>query len=399
MKPYDFLHLAFRSVLTQRMRSLLTALGIAIGIMAVVLLTAIGEGIHRYVLNEFTQFGTNLISVKPGRSSTMGGSAGAFGNTRPLTLEDAVALQKIPRVRSVEPVLAGNARIEANGKQRRTNVYGVGPSFPEVFSFGVVQGRFLPADEPRAARPFAVLGSQLRKELFGELNPLGQTLRVGGDRYRIIGVMQSKGQVLGFDVDDTVYIPAAKAMDLFNRDGLMEIDVLYQTGAVADEIAASIRRVLTARHGREDFTLITQEQMLDVLGSVLNVLTFAVGALGGISLLVGGIGIFTIMTIAVRERTSEIGLLRAIGARRRQVLALFLGEATLLAAVGGLSGLLLGLGIAGLLTLALPALPIHVTWTYVLLAEFIAIGVGLLAGVWPARHAARLDPVEALRAG
>lgn len=393
----DFIRLTVGSVLAQRLRSFLTALGIAIGIAAVVLLTAIGEGIHRYVLNEFTQFGTHLVAVQPGRSTTMGASVGAFGNTRPLTLEDAAALKRLPRVVNVEPVIAGNALVEAGGRQRRSNVYGVGSAFPEVFNFRVAGGRFLPPDDPRAARAFAVLGSQLRRELFGDANPLGQTLRVGGDRYRIIGMMDSKGQVLGFDVDDTVYIPAAKAMDLFERDGLMEIDVLYQAGANVDEIVAGVRRVLSARHGREDFTVITQQQMLDVLGSVLDVLTFAVGALGGISLLVGGVGIFTIMTIAVRERTPEIGLLRALGARQGQILALFLGEATVLAAIGGLGGLLLGLGIAWLLGIALPTLPAHVTWRYVASAELIAVAVGLIAGVWPARRAARLDPVEALR--
>jgi len=393
----DFIRLTVGSVLAQRLRSFLTALGIAIGIAAVVLLTAIGEGIHRYVLNEFTQFGTNLIAINPGRTTTMGASVGAFGNTRPLTLEDAEALKKLPRVINVEPVVAGNALVSAGGRQRRTNVYGVGSAFPEVFSFQVASGRFLPPDDPRAARAFAVLGSKLRRELFGDTNPLGQTLRVGGDRYRIIGVMDGKGQVLGFDIDDTVYIPAAKALDLFNREGLMEIDVLYEPGANVQEIVEGVRRVLTARHGREDFTIITQQQMLDVLGSVLDVLTFAVGALGGISLLVGGVGIFTIMTIAVRERTPEIGLLRALGAERGQILSLFLGEATVLAAIGGIAGLGLGLGSAWLLILAVPALPVHVTWTYVVIAELLAAAVGLLAGVWPARGAARLDPVEALR--
>ncbi|MFA5626058.1 MAG: ABC transporter permease [Thiohalomonadaceae bacterium] len=397
MITHDFIRLTTSSVFAQGLRSALTALGIAIGIMAVVLLTAIGQGIHRYVLNEFTQFGTNLISIQPGRSSTMGASIGAFGNTRPLSLEDAESLKKLPRVVNVDPVVAGNALVEANGRQRRTNVYGVGPHFPSVFNFAVSIGNFLPPDEPRTARAFAVLGSQLRHELYGDENPLGQTLRVGGDRYRIIGVMHSKGQVLGFDIDDTVYIPSAKALDLFNRDGLMEINVLYQTGANVNEVAAGIKRILTARHGREDFTLITQEQMLDVLGSVLDVLTFAVGALGSISLLVGGIGIFTIMTIAVRERTPEIGLLRAVGAQRSQVLSLFLGEAILLAAIGGFSGLLLGLGLAWMLGILVPALPIHINWAYVLSAEIIAAAVGLIAGIWPARQAARLDPVEALR--
>ncbi len=393
----DFLRLTFSSVLSQRLRSLLTALGIAIGIAAVVLLTSIGEGIRQFVLSEFTQFGTNLVAINPGRSTTHGASVGVFGTTRPLTIDDAQELKRLPRTRGVEPVVAGNAEVEAGAHQRRTNVYGVGPAFPEVFSFSVASGRFLPADDPHAARAFAVLGSKLRQELFGDDNPLGQHIRVGGGRYIIIGVMDTKGRVLGFDIDDTVYIPAAKALELFNRDSLMEIDVLYQTDANVDEVVAGIKRTLNARHGREDYTITTQKQMLEVLGSVLDVLTFSVGALGGISLLVGGVGILTIMTIAVRERTPEIGLLRALGATRRQVLTLFLGEATVLAAVGGLAGLLLGLGIAWLLKATVPALPVHVTWFYVFISEALAAVIGLAAGVWPAKHAAQMDPVEALR--
>ena len=203
--------------------------------------------------------------------------------------------------------------------------------------------------------------------------------------------------MLGFDLDDTVYIPAARALDLYNRDSLMEIDVLYAEGAQVDEVVAGIERILIARHGGEDFTITTQQQMMDVLGSVLGVLTFAVGALGGISLLVGGVGIFTIMTIAVRERTDEIGLLRALGAERRQVLRLFLGEAAVLAGLGGLAGLVFGAGIAWLLNVAVPALPIHTPLEYVLIAEVAAIVIGLIAGVVPAQRASALEPVEALR--
>ncbi len=210
--------------------------------------------------------------------------------------------------------------------------------------------------------------------------------------------MESKGTVLGFDLDDTVYIPAARALELFNRESLMEIDVLYDDDASEADVVAGVRHVLTARHGREDFTITTQQQMLDVLGSVLDVLTLAVGVLGGISLLVGAVGVLTIMLIAVRERTAEVGLLRALGARRRQVLLLFLAEATALAAVGGLAGLLLGVGGAWLLHAALPALPVHTPWSFALLAEGLAVGIGLAAGVVPAYRAAELDPVEALRA-
>ena len=206
---------------------------------------------------------------------------------------------------------------------------------PTAFTFKVGLGEFLPADDPRAPRPLAVLGSKVRDELYGERNPLGDMIRVGGERYRVIGVMESKGQVLGFDLDDAVYIPAARALELYNRQSLFEIDVLYDKSVSADEVVSGIERVITARHGGLDVTITTQQQMLDVLGSVLNVVTFAVGALGGISLLVGGVGIFTIMTIAVRERTAEIGLLRAVGADRGQVRAIFLSESMLLAGIGG----------------------------------------------------------------
>jgi putative ABC transport system permease protein len=393
----DFLRLALNALIAHRLRSALTTLGIGVGIAAVVLLTSIGAGIHQFVLSEFTQFGTNLIGVNPGRTTTHG-IPGMLRTIRPLTIADAEALRRVRYVETTVPVMQGNAEIEAGTRSRRTNVTGVGSDFPRVFQFGIAAGRFLPPDDPRAPRAFAVLGAKLKQELFGSRNPLGERIRVGGDRYRVIGVMEPKGTVLGFDIDDAIYIPAAKALELFNRESLLEIDVLYAAGAPADEVVAGIRRVLMARHGLEDFTITTQQQMLDVLGSVLNVLTFAVGALGGISLVVGGVGILTIMIIAVAERTPEIGLLRALGAGRNQVLTLFLGEATFLAALGGVVGLILGVGGGALLHLAVPGLPVRTPLTYVVLAEGLAIAIGLAAGVLPARRAARLDPVEALRA-
>jgi len=262
----------------------------------------------------------------------------------------------------------------------------------------VAAGRFLPPDDPTSARALVTLGSKVRHELFGDANPLGARIDIGGSRFRVIGVMESKGQILGVDLDDSVYIPAARALELFNREGLMEIHVVHAPDANVDKVVDGIRKALLARHGREDFTITPQQQMLDVLSSVLDVLTFAVGALGGVSLLVGGVGILTIMTIAVSERTSEIGLLRALGARRQQIRGLFLGEAMLLSGLGGALGLALGIGIAQLLHAVFSALPVHTPWTYALAAEIIAIGIGLVAGVAPANKAAMLDPLEALRA-
>ena len=398
MRTRDFLSLTATSLVAHRMRSFLTALGIAVGIAAVVLLTSIGEGVHKFVLSEFTQFGTTLVGINPGKATTAGTSMGIFGTERPLTIEDSEALKRLPFARAVVPFVQGNAEVEAGNRRRRTTVYGAGPDMPEAFSMKVKSGRFLPEDDPTAPRAFAVLGSKLRQELFTDSSSLGQRITIGGNRYRVIGVMESKGTVLGFDLDDTVYIPAARALSLFNNDTLFEIDVMYDADTPVEKVVQGIKDTLTARHGRDDVTITTQQQMLDVLGSVLDVLTFAVAAIGSISLLVGAIGIVTIMTIAVNERTNEIGLLRALGARQGQVLSLFLGEAMVLAAIGGLSGLALGIGIAVLLHAALPALPVHTPMTYVVLAEAIAVVIGLAAGVIPAYRAAQMDPVEALRA-
>jgi putative ABC transport system permease protein len=393
----DFLKLTGTSLIAHRMRSGLTALGIAVGIASVVLLTSIGEGVHRFVLDEFTQFGTTLVAINPGKATTSGTSMGIFGTERPLSIEDAQALARLPYADAVVPFVQGNAEVDVQNRRRRTTVYGAGPDMPRAFRMKVKSGRFLPADNPLAPRAFAVLGSKLRNELFGDGNPLGKRITIAENRYRIIGVMEPKGTVLGFDLDDTIYIPAARALSLFNNESLMEIDVMYKEGVPVEKVTSAIRNTLIARHGKDDFTITTQQQMLDVLGSVLNVLTFAVGAIGGISLLVGAIGIVTIMTIAINERINEIGLLRALGAKKTQVLMLFLGEAVVLSAAGGLGGLVLGVGIAQILHFALPTLPVHTPVFYVILAEVIAVIIGLIAGVVPARRAAMLDPVEALR--
>lgn len=363
-----------------------------------VLLTSIGAGVHQFVLSEFTQFGTNLVAINPGKATTSGVSMGVFGTERPLTIDDAEALKRLPYARAVVAFVQGNAEVEVKNLSRRTTIYGAGAQMPEAFKMAVKSGHFLPDDDPAAPRAFAVLGSKLKQELFSDQNPLGQRISVGGHRFRIIGVMESKGSVLGFDLDDTLYIPALRAMNLFNRDTLHEVDVLYDDTISVKNVVKGIKDVLEARHGRDDVTITTQQQMLDVLGSILNVLTFAVAAIGGISLLVGAIGIVTIMTISVNERISEIGLIRALGGKRSQIMSLFLGEAIVLAAVGGLAGMALGFAIAQLLHLSIPALPVHTSWDFVVLAEVIAISIGLLSGVLPARRAARLDPVEALRA-
>lgn len=398
MRLRDAISVALRALAAHRLRSFLTLAGIAVGIAAVILLTSIGEGLHRFVLAEFSQFGTNVVGITPGKAATGGANPGFPSSVRPLTLDDAAALARIPNLVGVTPGVTGNAEVSGNGRLRRTLVYGTTAALTRSFNLSVRAGQFLPDEEAQTARPFAVLGAKLKQELFGPDNALGARVRVGGLQFRVIGVLEARGQFLGIDLDDVIYVPAARALELFNRDSLMEINLTYKEGVPAARVVEAARAILVARHGREDFTIVTQEDMLRTLSNILDILTMAVGALGSISLLVGGVGIVTIMTIAVAERTSEIGLLVALGARRRTILGLFLGEAVVLAALGGVLGLAVGIGLAQLLHLAAPGLPVSTPAHFAVLAELVAVSIGLAAGVLPARRAARLDPVEALRA-
>ncbi|MBL8437334.1 MAG: ABC transporter permease [Zoogloeaceae bacterium] len=393
----DLIHLSLRSLLAHRMRSALTILGIAMGIVAVILLTAIGEGIHQFVLAEFSQFGTNVVEVSPGKRGAKGGPPGLPSTTRDLTLDDTAALARIAGVVGVTPMVWGNSEVEGNSRLRRTTIYGVGPAMTRVFTMTVSAGQFLPPDDPDHPRAFAILGAKVKDELFGDENPLGSRIRIAGEQFRVIGVMAPKGQFLGTDLDDTIYLPAARALALYNRSGLMTVNLAYHKDQHPAAIEARIRAVLATRHGRVDFTITTQEDMLKALSKILDILTAAVGALGGISLLVGGVGIATIMIITVAERTSEVGLLLALGATKAMILTLFLSEALTLGGIGGLIGLTFGGGIAGLVGLLVPALPVRLPVFYVVVSAVSALALGLLSGVLPARRAADLSATEALR--
>ncbi len=397
MRGQDAFKLVWSSVAHSLSKSLLTALGIAIGITAVTLLTAIGGGIEQYVLNQFSQFGTRIIAVHPGKNVTHG-VGGLLSTVRPLSIADADSLRALSGVEQVVGVVQGTGTIEAAQRQRTSDILGVGAQMPEAWRFKLSLGQFLPDDESGRSRPYAVLGYTLRQELFGNQNPLGEFIRVGGLRFRVIGVIEQKGQMLGFDMDDIVYIPVDQALQMFNREGLMEIDVTFSETSSSAAVAQAITRQLTERHGDEDFTLTTQDEMLDTLSNVLSVLTAGVAALGAISLVVGAVGIATILTTTVRERTGEIGLLRALGSSQGQVLGLFLGEAVVIALLGGLMGIvLLGIILVGF-SLVVPNLPFLISPMYLIIALLVAATIGLLAGVIPARSAARLNPVDALRA-
>ncbi len=395
----DLLRLAVAAVTAHRLRSALTTLGIVVGIASVILLTSLGEGTRQYVLSEFTQFGTHLLSVNPGRVKTQGLPGAVGGTTHLLTIDDAEAMLRVPGVVKTVPVSFGTARVVAGERARSVVVYGVTADATDVWRYHVAQGRFLPEGDPRQGAPLAVLGPKLKRELFGEATALGGRIRIGGFRFLVIGVLEPKGQFLGFDIDDAAYIPVATAQRLFGREDLVSVDVLFSPNLPPERIVDGIRRLLVSRHaGEEDFTITTQNEMLGVLDRVLSIVSLAVGGIGAISLLVGAIGILTMMWISVGERTAEIGLARAVGASRGQLMALFLVEAALLSAAGGVAGLCAGIGIGKLLASLVPGLPFRTPPLYVVAAMAVSLAVGLLSGVLPARRAASLDPIEALRA-
>ncbi len=380
----------------QKLKAYLTIAGFATGMAAVVLMTSIGDSLKLYVLQQFTQFGSNIIAITPGRSETFG-IGGLLKTVRPLTIEDGEQLAKLPNVEYVVPVLAGNAKVKHSNRGRFTDIIGVNSYADSAWKLSLANGNFLPEDASTTPRSFAVLGAKLKQELFGTKAAIGQYVHIGSQRFVVIGVLASKGQFMGFDLDDTVYIPTAIAMRLFNRNSLMELDVFYQGKVDVNVMTKHIKTTLINRHKMEDFTIISQDDMLKSLDKILTIIRIAGSALGLISLIVGAVGIATIMTITVSERTSEIGLLRAVGCSQLQIKQLFLSEAILLAMLSGFLGYLLVVLVLLTSKVFAPNIPIDINFGVFLAAMLASAFIGLLAGYFPARNAANLPPIVALR--
>jgi putative ABC transport system permease protein len=307
-------------------------------------------------------------------------------------------VQQLPAVEGIVPIVMGTAAIKHGNRTRHTDVAGIGAMAPRMWKLQVAQGVFLPDEELERARAFMVLGSKLHEELFGAASPLGEYVHAGSSRYRVIGVLAPKGQFMGTDLDDMAYIPVARAMDLFNRDSLIELDIMHSANMSSELVSARVSELLIRRHGMEDFTIITQDQALSTLDNILNILKYAAAGLGAVSLLVGGVGILTILMITVAERTQEVGLLRALGVTRGQIRLMFLGEAVLIS----LAGAIAGIAAIAILLLALsqlaPDLPLALSAPIIMLALITATVVGLISGVQPAVNATRMSPIDALRA-
>jgi putative ABC transport system permease protein len=393
------LALAFEALRAHRMRYGLSALAIAVGISSVVLMSSLGEGMLRFIQQQVSSFGTTLVGVHPGKISTGGMPGGMGGSARHLTIDDAKALRRIPGVVSAIPTAYGTGLVEYGRRGRRVFVYGVTAQMPRAWSIRIATGQNLPDLDWDRGSPFVLLGPRLKRELFGDANPIGAVVRIHRMRFRVCGVVETKGQFLGFDIDDAAYVQVASAMRLFNSPELQEVDLVAATVEESELLAERARVLMKERHGgQEDVTIVTQKDAMEMMSNILRVVSGAVTAIAAISLLVGAIGIFTILWIVVGERTQEIGLVMSLGGKRSQILAWYLCEAAITAGIGGVLGLTAGGGGAWLLTRFVPGLESYTPPWLVIAALATAMVVGLGAGVAPALRAAGLDPVEALRA-
>jgi len=398
MRPLDLLDFALKTVTRYRLRTGLLLAAMAIGVAAVILLTALGEGARRYVANQFSALGTHLLIVLPGRNETRGGQPPMLGETpRDLTIDDALALTRSRLIRRLAPLVVGSATVSFAGRSRETNILGSTAELLAVRHLELAQGQFLPALDPRRAAPVCVLGNQVRDELFGPEPAVGRWLRIGDRRFRVIGVLAPKGQSLGTDVDNTAIIPLASAQNLFNTASLFRVLVEVDRREDTARAQQAILTLIRARHeGEDDITVITQDAVLATFDKILRTLTLAVGGIAAISLVVAGILIMNVMLVSVTQRTQEIGLLKALGTTPRTIRGIFLGEAAILACWGAGAGLVIGAAGVGVGRFLYPTFPLAPPWWAVLAALGVSIGTALLFAVLPARRAACLDPVQAL---
>ena len=397
MNLRDTLSLSFTTVVSYRMRSALIVLAMALGVAAVVVLTALGDGARRYVVGQFSSLGTNLIIVLPGRAETSGGFPGAaLGQTpRDLTLEDARFVSHLPQVQRLAPLNVGVAELTSGGKLREVTVLGSTSDLLAIRHMKLSQGSFLADGSERSAQ--IVLGSQIASEFFPDGKVIGQRIRLGDSRFLVSGVLASQGESMGFNSDEIAIIPIDYAQELFNTSSLFRILVEARSRNAIEPAKAAISHILKLRHdGEEDVTVITQDAVLATFDRILRALTLGVAGIAAISLAVAGILVMNVMLVAVAQRTSEIGLLKAIGAPSADIRRLFFAEALWLSLAGGAIGFALGQFGALMIRLAYPQLPAWPPVWASVAGVATALITGILASLLPASRAAKLDPVNAL---
>ncbi|TAN40908.1 MAG: FtsX-like permease family protein [Nitrospirae bacterium] len=400
MDLIETLSLSRDALMSNKVRSFLTMLGVVIGVASVIMLVSIGEGARTYIHRELGNLGTNILIVVPGKTSAKGGfhppEASAI---RKLVYDDALIIKRRSRhIEDAVPVMFGSAKIKYQNQSRDNPVVGATETYFDIRNLKVGSGRFISASDVDSRRKVCILGRTVKKDLFGEKNALGEVVSVGDSKYRVVGVMEKKGVTLGIDFDDIVFVPTTSAQELFDTDRLFNITVKVRSAGDVAPAIEELRQILMRRHaGKEDFTVMSQDEMLGVMTRVLNIMTAVLAGIAGISLLVGGIGIMNIMLVSVRERTREIGIRKALGAKNRDIMVQFLAESVTLSLLGGTAGVLIGGGFSLGLPLFLKFLPTQVSWWSVLIAFFFSGSVGVFFGVYPARKASLSDPITALR--
>lgn len=399
MRITDNLAYAISALSRHRIRTALILIAMTIGVASIVILTSLGEGAQRYVRGEFASLGTNLVIVLPGRTETAGAGPTMFiGETpRDLTLEDTQALKYNFNVRRVAPIVVGQAAVSYADKEREVPILGSTTELLKIRHWQLSQGKFLPKGDIDRASPVCVIGAKVKRELFGTENALGEWVRVGDRRFRVIGVLASEGRSIGLDVQELAIIPAASAQMLFNTPSVFRILIEAKTRESIPAVITWTEQTIATRHqGEKDVTVITQDAVLATFDKILRALTLTVGGIAAISLVVAGILIMNVMLVSVSQRTSEIGLLKALGSPKRQITLLFLTEAFLLSSIGAVVGVAFGEMASWLIGRIYPEFPVGAPLWAEISSFAVAIGTGLLFAALPARRAARLDPVEAL---
>ena len=400
MDVFEAFKSAMDSLSLNRVRAALTMLGVIIGVAAVIMLVSLGEGARSYIKRELGDLGSNILIIVPGKTAKEGGMHMGTSAIRKLSISDAQLIERRSRyVVHAVPIIVGTSWIKHKDKSRDTYVVGVTAPYFDVRNLKIAVGRPFNQSDIDGSKRVCVLGRTVKREIFGEdRNPLGDFVTIGNVKYRPVGEMAPKGVALGFDIDDVVFIPVTAAKELFDTDWLFNITVKVTSEDRVPQAKKEIRGILMKRHaGKEDFTILSQDEMIAVMGKILKIMTAVLSGIAAISLVVGGIGIMNIMLVSVSERTREIGIRKALGAKNRDILLQFLTEALVLSLAGGIIGVLLG----GVLSFSIPYfvafLPARLAWWSVLLAFLFSAAVGIFFGVYPARKAASYDPIVALR--